>query len=66
MKAMLFRAMVIMAMSSWDAARAVEVTLIAPGGIRAAFEQMIPDFERATGHEVKATFGSGGEPRSAS
>ena len=34
--------------------------LIAPGGIRAAVEQMIPDFERATGHKVKATFGSGG------
>ena len=35
-------------------ARADEVTLIAPGGIRAAIEKMIPDFERATGHEVKA------------
>ena len=41
-------------------ARADEVTLIAPGGIRAAIEKMIPDFERATGHTVKATFGSGG------
>jgi molybdate transport system substrate-binding protein len=36
------------------------VTLIAPGGIRAAIEKMIPDFERNTGHKVKATFGSGG------
>jgi len=41
-------------------ARADEVTLIAPGGIRAAIEKMIPDFERKTGHQVKATFGSGG------
>ena len=41
-------------------ARAAEVTLIAPGGIRAAVQQMIPDFERATGHKVNATFGSGG------
>jgi molybdate transport system substrate-binding protein len=41
-------------------AGAAEVTLIAPGGIRAAIEQMIPDFERKTGHKVKATFGSGG------
>src|SRR3954463_11734031 len=39
---------------------AAEVTLIAPGGIRAAIEQMIPDFERKSGHKVKATFGSGG------
>src|ERR1700719_45731 len=37
-----------------------EVTLIAPGGIRAAIEQLIPGFERKTGYKVKATFGSGG------
>jgi molybdate transport system substrate-binding protein len=43
-----------------DAARAAEVTLIAPGGIRAAVQQLIPDFERTTGHKVNATFGSGG------
>ena len=41
-------------------AQAAEVTLIAPGGIRAAIDQMIPDFEKKTGHKVKATFGSGG------
>ena len=41
-------------------ARADEITLIAPGGIRAAIEKLIPEFERATGHSVKATFGSGG------
>src|SRR5438067_9412138 len=40
-------------------ASAAEVTLIAPGGIRAAVEQMIPAFEKKTGHKVKATFGSG-------
>jgi molybdate transport system substrate-binding protein len=40
--------------------RAAEITLIAPGGIRAAVEQMIPAFESRTGHKVKATFGSGG------
>jgi len=41
-------------------ANAVELTLIAPGGIRAAVSQMLPDFERKTGNTVKATFGSGG------
>jgi molybdate transport system substrate-binding protein len=40
--------------------RADEVTLIAPGGIRDVIQKMIPDFERKTGHTVKATFGSGG------
>jgi len=40
-------------------ARGAEVTLIAPGGIRAAVEQLIPGFEQKTGHKVKATFGSG-------
>ena len=29
------------------------------GGIRAPIQKMIPDFERTTGHKVKATFGSG-------
>jgi molybdate transport system substrate-binding protein len=37
-----------------------EVTLIAPGGIRAAVNELIPGFERKTGITVKATFGSGG------
>ena len=35
------------------------ITLIAPGGIRAAVEQLLPGFERTTGRKVKATFGSG-------
>ncbi len=40
-------------------ATAAEVTLIAPGGIRAAIQEMIPAFEKKTGNTVKATFGSG-------
>jgi molybdate transport system substrate-binding protein len=40
--------------------RAAEITLIAPGGIRAAIDEMIPDFEHRTGHKVHATYGSGG------
>jgi molybdate transport system substrate-binding protein len=40
--------------------RAAEITLIAPGGIRDAIQKLIPQFERKTGHSVKATFGSGG------
>jgi molybdate transport system substrate-binding protein len=35
------------------------VTLIAPGGIQAPIEQLIPEFERKTGYKVKATFGTG-------
>jgi molybdate transport system substrate-binding protein len=42
-----------------EAARAAEITLIAPGGIRAALEDLIVKFEQQTGHKVKATFGSG-------
>jgi molybdate transport system substrate-binding protein len=45
---------------SVSGAGAAEITLIAPGGIRAAIEQMIPAFEQKTGHKVQATFGSGG------
>jgi molybdate transport system substrate-binding protein len=49
-----------MAQTSAHDAPAGEITLIAPGGIRDAIQRMIPDFERKTGHTVKATFGSGG------
>lgn len=35
------------------------ITLVAPGGIRAALEQLIAGFEKQTGHAVKATYGSG-------
>src|SRR5438105_830471 len=44
--------------AAWTA-RADEVTLVAPGGIQAAVQQLIPGFEKASGHTVKATFGSG-------
>jgi len=43
-----------------DAARTAETTLAAPGGIRAAVERLIIDFEHRSGHKVSATFGSGG------
>jgi molybdate transport system substrate-binding protein len=36
-----------------------EISVIAPGGIRAALEQLIPGFESKTGYKVKATYGSG-------
>jgi molybdate transport system substrate-binding protein len=42
------------------AARAqTETTLIAPGGIRAPLEELIPRYEKKTGQKVKATYGSG-------
>jgi molybdate transport system substrate-binding protein len=41
-------------------ARAQEVTLVAPGGMRCAVDRMTPDFEGKIGHPVKATIGSGG------
>ena len=60
MKHLLMSAVTVLAVTNFQGARAAEITLIAPGGIRAAVQQMIPDFERRTGHTVKATFGSGG------
>ena len=45
------------------AAMGIEVTLIGPGGVRTAMMQLIPQFEKATGNQVKATFGSGGRTR---
>lgn len=59
MKHLLSSAMIALAMCGSTGSHAAEITLIAPGGIRAAVEQMIPAFEKKTGHKVKATFGSG-------
>jgi molybdate transport system substrate-binding protein len=52
----------IVALVSADSARA-QITLIAPGGIRGAIEDLIPGFESKTGQKVKATYGSGGGTR---
>jgi molybdate transport system substrate-binding protein len=60
MKHVLVSGIVMLAVTHSHSTAAAEITLIAPGGIRAAVQQMIPDFERRTGHTVKATFGSGG------
>jgi molybdate transport system substrate-binding protein len=61
MRLLLSSAIVALLLGSPHSARAQsEITLIAPGGIKAAIEQLIPDFERKSGHKVKATFGSGG------
>src|SRR5438046_1265787 len=60
MKRLLPSAVIALTLCPASIARADEVSLVAPGGIRAAIEKMIPDFEKKTGHKVKATFGSGG------
>jgi molybdate transport system substrate-binding protein len=60
MKYLLSSAVIALAVAAPGCAGAVELTLIAPGGIRAAITQLIPEFERKTGNTVKATFGSGG------
>jgi molybdate transport system substrate-binding protein len=54
----------VLVLGNLDGVRAQsQITLIAPGGIRGAIEQLIPGFESKTGHKVKATFGSGGGTR---
>ena len=60
MKSFVGIAFIAMALSPVPSVRADEITLIAPGGIRDAIQKMLPEFERRTGHTVKATFGSGG------
>ena len=58
MKGMQTTALVVVLISS-TAVQADEITLVAPGGIRAAIVKLIPEFEQKTGHKVVATFGSG-------
>ena len=59
MKLLVSSAVLALSFAAFSAASAAEITLVAPGGIRAAVEQMIPAFEKKTGHKVKPTFGSG-------
>ena len=51
---------VVLSLSTPAAAQQTEITVIGPGGVRAAVEKLIPNFESRTGYKVKATFGSGG------
>ena len=51
---------VVISFSAYSA-RAEEVTVLAPGGMRCALEKMSPEFEKKTGHKVKWTTGSGGQ-----
>lgn len=60
MKCFLFSVVCTFALFNADLARAQEVTLVAPGGMRCAMDRMAPDFEHKIGHAVKVTIGSGG------
>ena len=55
-----FAAVAILLSISGPAYAQTEVTLIAPGGIRAPIEKLLPAFEKKTGYKVNPTFGSGG------
>ncbi|HZR25822.1 MAG TPA: substrate-binding domain-containing protein [Vicinamibacterales bacterium] len=57
-----FRSSVVflLVLTARPSAQPPQVTLVAPGGIRAAIEQLIPGFEKQSGIHVAATFGSGG------
>src|SRR5579862_4066547 len=46
--------------SAHGAQAQTEITVIGPGGVRAAVEKMIPGFEAKSGYKVKGTYGSGG------
>jgi molybdate transport system substrate-binding protein len=39
-------------------ARAAEITFLVDGALQSAMEELIPDFEKKSGHTVKATFAS--------
>lgn len=40
-----------------------ELTLIAPGGIRTALEQLLPVFAQRSGHKITPTYASGGQTK---
>jgi molybdate transport system substrate-binding protein len=45
------------------AANAAEVKVMAGAGMRGAFEEVVPQFERATGHKIVIEYGGGGALR---
>jgi molybdate transport system substrate-binding protein len=45
--------------ASFGAHAQTETTLIAPGGIRAPLDELVPRYEKKSGQKVKATYGSG-------
>ena len=49
-----------LALCASQPAWAEDVTLVAPGGMRCPIDRMTPDFNRKTGHVLKATIGAGG------
>lgn len=60
MRYLLLPVVIVLTLCHTYSARADEVTLVAPGGMRCAVDRIKPDFERKTGHLVKVTIGSGG------
>ena len=59
MKTKMYLVVAMLALGVAGRLHAAEITLIAPGGIKSAIEQMIPVFELQTGHKVHATIGPG-------
>jgi len=53
-----------LAAAGMGAASAAELTLVAPGGIAAALQDLTAKYEAKSGNTVKATYGSGGGTKS--
>src|SRR5436309_1297135 len=60
MKTLVSAAVVAIVACGAQSARAEEVTLVAPGGMRCPLDVMKSGFEKKTGHILKATIGAGG------
>jgi len=55
-----FAAVAVLLFGNSQIARAqTEITLIAPGGVKAPLDKLVPMFEKKTGYKVKMTIGSG-------
>jgi len=60
MKKLIVSAALVTVVCGAQAARAEDVTLVAPGGMRCPLDLLKPGFERTTGNMLKATIGAGG------
>lgn len=60
MRDLIWPSLAALAMLNTGTSRGAKISVVAPGGIRTALQQLIPLFEKQSGHKVTPTFTSGG------
>jgi len=57
LKSLVFAGLALAASALVSAASAAELRILISGGMTAAYKELAPEFERATGHQLTAAYG---------